>query len=235
MHEGAVSTRIGLHGIPAESEELGLARALALARLAGVRLHLTHVTTARGVALLAAAKAAGQLVTAAVPARHLVLTDEAVDESVYDTNTRVLPPLRPEADRLALVSAVLAGVVDVVSADHVPLTRVEKEHEYLVASPGAAGLETAFLAALTALHDPMAVLRAMATCPGRVLGLDPALRPGARADLVIFEAEGEHLAGPPHWSLGMNEPLAGRRLRGQVRATFVGGRIAYRASPDVIA
>jgi dihydroorotase len=235
MHEGAVSMRIGLHGIPAEAEEVGIARALALARLAGVRLHLTHVTTARGVELVRRARAEGQRVTAAVPARHLVLADEDVDRSGYDPNLRLVPPLRPPSDRAALIEAVKGAELDVVSADHIPLTRVEKEHEFSAAAPGGTGLETAFSAALTALGDLAVAVRALAVAPGRILGLDPRIAPGARAHLAIVEPGAEHVVGPPRESRGSNEPLAGRRLRGRVRATLVGGRLACGAVRGVIA
>ena len=233
MHEGVVSTTIGLHGIPPESEEIGLSRILALARLAGVRVHLTHLTTARSLALLRAAVAEGLPVTASVPARHLVLTDAAVDESGYDPNTRLLPPLRPESDRAALVAAVRAGELQ-ISADHVPWSRVEKEHEFIVAVAGAVGLETAFAAALTALGDLRAVVAAMAVAPGRVLGLDPRIAIGAQADLVVL-SEADATVGSRRASRGCNEPLQGRTLRGVVRATLVGGKLAYTAGGDVIA
>ncbi len=234
MHEGLVSTRIGVHGIPAAAEEIGIARAVACARQTGVRLHLTHVTTARGAAMLARAKEEGLPVTGGVPARHLLLTDQALDDREYDPNLRVLPPLRPEEDRLALIEAVRSGVIDVISADHVPWTRVEKEHELMVASAGALGLESAFAAALTALGDLALVVRAMAVAPARVLGLEAALRPGARADLAVIDAEhlGPHPA--PRYSKGCNEPLVGHALRGCTRATLALGRVAWAAESVVI-
>lgn len=234
MHEGEVSTRIGLHGISAAAEEIGAARAIALCRLTGVRLHLTHVTTARCVALLAAAKAEGLPVTGAVPARHLLLTDEALDQRFYDPNLRVLPPLRPAADRDALRAAVREGVVDVIAADHVPWTRVEKEHEITVASAGALGLESAFSAALTALDDLASVVRGLSLGPGRVLGWEPALRVGARADLAVLDPAARQPHPGPRFSRGCNEPLAGVELSGRVRATFARGRLAWAESTLVI-
>lgn len=234
MHEGQVSTRIGLHGIPAAAEEIGVARAISLARLTGACVHLTHLTTARGLALLAAAKAEGLPVTAAVPARHLGLTDEAVDAREYDPVLRLLPPLRPEADRAALVEAVRSGLIDVVSADHVPWTRVEKEHEFAVASPGAVGLESAFSAAMTALGDLGAVVRAMAVAPARLLGREAALRVGAEASLAVLEPDTLGPLPAPRYSRGCNEPLAGVTLRGRVRATLVAGRATWGPRSPVI-
>lgn len=234
MHEGEVSTRIGLHGIPAAAEEIGIGRAIALARHTGVRVHLTHVTTARGVALLWSARQEGLPVSGGVPARHLVLTDEAVDERVYDPNLRLLPPLRPESDRAAVTEAVREGVLEVVSADHVPWTRVEKEHEFTVASPGGAGLETAFAAALTALGDLGVVVRALSLAPARLLGLDPRLAPGARADLAVVDPDARVTIEGPRFSRASNEPLAGRQLRGRVLASFSGGRLAWDSRQGVI-
>lgn len=234
MHEGAVSAAVGLHGIPAASEEIGVARALALARVTGCPVHLSHVTTARAVELVRRAREEGLSVTAGTPARHLVLTDQAIDETEYSANLRLMPPLRPESDRAALVAAVRDGVIDVVSADHVPWTRVEKEQEFMLASPGALGLESAFSAALTALDDLSLVVLAMAVRPGRRVGLDPAVRPGAAADLAIVDAQARGPLPPPAHSKGMNEPLTGRALRGRVRATFVDGRLAWENPLGVI-
>lgn len=234
MHEGVVSTRIGLHGIPGAAEEIGVARTLAVARQTGVRVHLTHITTARAVDLLASAKTEGLPVTGGVPARHLLLTDQAIDDSVYDPNFRVLPPLRPEQDRLALLDAVRRGIIDVVSADHVPWTRVEKEHEFSVASSGALGLESAFSAALTALGDIAVVVRAMATAPARVLGLEHVIRVGARANLTLLDIEHQGPLAPPRFSKSCNEPLVGSVLRGLVHATFSDGRVAWGGDALVI-
>lgn len=234
MHEGQVSTRIGLHGIPAAAEEIGVARAVAVARQTGVRLHLTHITTARGAAMLAQAKVEGLPVTGGVPARHLVLTDQALDDSGYDPNFRVLPPLRPEEDRLALIAAVRAGVIDVITADHVPWTRVEKEHELMVASAGALGLESAFAAAWTAIGDLAVVVRALAIAPAAVLRREATLAVGAPANLTVLDLEHRAPLAPPRYSKGCNEPLAGRMLAGRVQATLTEGRMAWAAETGVI-
>ena len=233
MHEGPVSTRIGLHGIPAEAEEIGVARICALARLTGARVHLTHITTARAVAMLAHARSEGARVTASTPARHLVLTDEAVERGGYSSRFRLLPPLRAEADRQAIIAAVRAGLLSICS-DHCPLSRVEKEHEFSLATPGGMGLETAFSAAMTALGDLDVVLTAMSAAPSALLGLDARIALGAAADLVLLRAGGVDTVGPPRYSRGSNEPLAGLTLSGSVVATVVSGRLAWALDPSVI-
>lgn len=230
MHEGVVSLSVGLRGVPEAAEEVGVTRVLALARATGARVHLSHVTTARAVAVLRAARAEGLPFTAAVPARHLLLTDAAVADSGYETRFRLMPPLRPERDRLALIQAVKDGVVDVISPDHVPLGRVEKELEFQVAEPGAVGLESAFAAALTALSgDLPTVVARLSLGPAAALGLRPRVEAGALADLVVLDAQVEGRFGAPRWSKGRSEPLEGLPCRGQVRATFVAGRLAFAA------
>jgi dihydroorotase len=228
MHEGDVSVTLGLRGIPAAAEEIGVARAIALARLTGTRLHLSAVTTIKAIALVRAAKADGVAITAAVPARHLVLTDAVVEDSVYDTATRLLPPLRSEADRVAAVAAVKDGTLDVIGADHVPHTRIEKELEYMHAKPGAVGLESALRAALTGLDgDVSALVQAMAVGPASVLGRSAEISLGAPADLVVFDCDVVQVQPDTGRSKGINEPLAGHELHGRVRLTIRDGCIIY--------
>ena len=227
MHEGEVSTQIGLRGIPAAAEEIGVAKGIALARLTGARVHLSQVTTAGSVELLRTAKASGVDVTAAVPARHLVLTDREVDHSVYNTATRLLPPLRSEQDRDAVCVGVADGTIDCISADHVPMTSLEKEHEFMHAKPGAMGLETAFSAALTALGDIGKVVVALAVKPAAVIGKNARLTPGSIADVVVLDVEAQRTVAGPYRSKGLNEPLEGAVLTGQVVATIRDGCIIY--------
>lgn len=224
MHEGVVSLSVGLRGLPEAAEEVGVTRVVALARATGARVHLSHVTTARAVAVIEGARREGVAVTAAVPARHLLLTDAAVAESAYDTRFRLMPPLRPERDRLALIDAVRRGVIDVVAPDHVPLGRVEKEIEFQYAEPGAVGLESAFAATFTALDGDLELtVRRLSLGPAAVLGLVARVAPGARADLVLIDPAAAGSCPPPRWSRGCNEPLEGRTLRGRVVRTLVGG------------
>jgi len=228
MHHGQVALRMGLRGIPAESEEIGVGRAIALARLTGARVHLTHVTLARSVALLRLAQESGLAVTGGVPARSLVLTDQAVDDQEYDTATRVLPPLRPASDRDAVVAGLRDGVLSCAHADHVPWSRVEKEVEFEYAPFGATGLETALRAVLTGLEgDVLTAVRALSVGPADVLGRAAEITPGALADLVIFEVGEPTIVRGPFRTRGVNEPLVGRSLLGRVVATVVAGRVVY--------
>jgi dihydroorotase len=231
MHEGMVSTQIGLRGIPAASEEVGVGRAIAMARLTGARIHLSQVTTVAAVSLIRSAKAQGISVTCGVPARHLLLTDRLVDESVYDTATRLLPPLRTEADRAACVAAVMDGTIDCITADHVPLTPLEKEVEFMHATPGAMGLETAFSAALTALSDVGVTVRALAVGPAAVIGRQAAIEVGSDADVVVFDPDAKRVISGPFRSKGLNEPLEGRTTRGRIYLTICNGCIIYGPQP----
>ena len=225
MHEGVVSLSVGLRGLPEAAEEVGVTRVVALARATGARVHLSHVTTARAVAVLEGARREGLAVTAAVPARHLLLTDAEVAESGYDTRFRLMPPLRPARDRAALIEAVRAGVIDVVAPDHVPLGRIDKELEFQYAEPGAVGLESAFAATLTALEGDLALtVRRLSLAPAAVLGRTATIGVGAVADLVVLDPNAVGPCAGPLYSKGCNEPLAGRSLRGRVVRTFVAGR-----------
>ena len=227
VHEGPVALRIGLRGLPAASEEMGTGRAVALARLTGARIHLHGVSTAEAVQHVRAAQQQGLPVTCSVPARNLILTDEDVERSGYNTALRLLPPLRTETDRQALVQAIQDGTA-MVTAGHFPLSRVEKEHEFERSAPGGAGLESAFSATFMALDgDLMRVAEALSTRPAAVLNGRAALEHGCLADLVLVDPNAENHIGAPELSMGVNEPLAGQALRGTVKATMVAGRWAF--------
>lgn len=228
MHEGAISMQIGLRGIPAASEEVGLAAIIALLRLTGGRVHITHLSTERSVSLLSQARAEGLSISASVAARSLMLTDEQVSISGYSSATRLLPPLRPESDRRALCRALADGLLDCVSSDHQPWTRVEKEVEFERCDPGAVGFESAFAATLTALDgDLPLVARVLACQPARVIGREACIRVGAPADLVVVDPNVQRPVGPPRLSRGVNEPLQGLNLRGRVELTLVDGVVRH--------
>ena len=227
VHEGPVALRIGLRGLPSASEEMGTGRAVALARLTRARVHLHGISTAQAVRQVRVAQEQGLNVSCGIPARNLILVDEDVARSQYDTSLRLLPPLRTGTDREALLQAVRDGVA-MVTAGHVPLSRVEKEHEFERSAPGGAGLESAFAATLTALDGDLAlVAEALSTRPASVLGERAALSEGCRADLVLVDPLAETCIGAPQFSMGVNEPLSGRTLRGAVKATMVAGRWAF--------
>ena len=245
MHEGTVSSRLGLRGAPAESEEVAVARDLALARATDGRLHLAHVSTARSVELIRAARARGTRVTAEVTPHHLVLTDAWVAgehgaRTPYDANCRVNPPLRTDGDRAALAEGLADGTIDAIATDHAPHDVVDKACEFDLAAPGISGFETAFGLLMRLLdHQPdgaqplslPTLIRALTVRPARAFGLPfGTLQPGAAADLVLLDPSAEWTVDARRfYSKGKNSPLDGERLRGLVRLTMVAGRVVHEA------
>ena len=228
MHEGKVATRIGLRGIPESAEVNGISTILNLARETECPVHLSHVTTARGVELVHRAKQEGLPVSAGVPARHLALTDAFIEDSMYDTRGHLLPPLRPESDRLALIDGVRERIIDCVFANHTSCTRVEKEVEFALSVPGAIGLETAGSVAYQNIADPMTTFRALGFATKYIFGQERSLSVDAPADIVIFDPEAFWTPGPCYHSKGNNEPLEGMTMKGRVIASFIAGNWMYR-------
>jgi dihydroorotase len=255
MHEGTISTLLGLRGWPAAGEDVMLARDLALVRTTGAKYHAAHLSTAGSVELIREAKRAGLPVTAEVTPHHLLLTDawvagertgplaEALAASGmslapgerYDTNTKVNPPLRTAADCAALLDGLIDGTIDAVATDHAPHTSVDKACEYGEAAFGISGLETALASLLTLVHagriDLATLVAGLTVRPARAWNLDAGtLRPGAAADITVFDPDEAWTVEPERFaSLGKNTPLAGITLRGRVRQTWLGGTLVYEA------
>ncbi|MBN2171922.1 MAG: dihydroorotase [Candidatus Krumholzibacteriota bacterium] len=232
MHEGAMATRLGLKGIPRESEDVAVDRDLRLAGMTGARLHIAHVSSRGAVDILRRAKAAGVRATAEVTPHHLLLTD--ADLADYDPHKKMNPPLREAADQEALVQGLLDGTLDCVATDHAPHTEVDKGQEFAAAPFGVTGLETALAAVLTRLVATglMPLPRALALLtsrPAAILGIEAGrLDDGAPADLVLFDpAERWTVRGAETASLAANTAFEGMELTGRVRATFLGGRPIY--------
>ena len=231
MHEGAVSSVLGLRGWPAVAEEAIIARDMLLADHVGSRLHVCHVSTAGSVELLRWGKARGVAVTAEVTPHHLVLTDECARG--YDPRFKVNPPLRTEHDVEALRAGVADGTIDAVATDHAPHPVEAKEGEWAGAAMGMTGLETALSVAVHALVQPghldwAGLARVMSTNPaaiGRVAGQGGALAAGHRANLVLVDPGARTVVDPArHASLGRNSPFAGTELPARVVATVLAGR-----------
>ncbi|MFN2589591.1 MAG: dihydroorotase [Actinomycetota bacterium] len=235
MHEGQYSALLGLAGYPAEAEEIVAARDIALARLSGGRLHLTHVSAAQTIELIRAAMARKQPMTADVTPHHLTLTD--ADLVSYDTNLKVNPPVRSAEHRDALRLALADGVLDAIATDHAPHAPEEKEQEFDQAPPGTTGLETALAVVLTELVEPGVIdlssaIRRMSSVPAHILGLGDhggPLTPGRPANLVVFDPSAEWVVGERRmFSMGRNSAFAGQRLRGRVLHTMVRGEFTVR-------
>lgn len=230
MHEGEWSRRFGLPGLPAVAETAAVARDILLAGAAGARLHLAHLSTAGSVELLDWARRRGLPVTAEVTPHHLLLTDAAVRE--HGAAAKVNPPLRPEEDRLAMLQALRAGLIDIIATDHAPHSAAEKERGLAEAPFGIAGLETAVPLLLTELVRPgllslAGLVEAYSCRPARLLGLPGGtLRRGAPADLAVLDLEAASTVEPARfYSRARHSPFAGRTLRGRPVMTLVGGEI----------
>lgn len=231
VHEGAHATCCGLPGSPAEAETVMVARDIELARLTGGHLHVAHVSAARSVELIRAAKAAGIRVTAEVTPHHLALTDEVIRS--YDTNTKMAPPLRSAADREALIEGLADGTLDCIATDHAPHAVHEKDVEYTAAAFGVIGLETSLGVALELVRqerlDPLTMVARMSSGPARTFGLrGGTLELGAPADLALIDPERVwKVEAHGISSRSQNSAFLGRELRGRTRCTWVGGRLVH--------
>lgn len=230
MHEGVVSTRLGLRGWPREAEDIIVARDVRLVESTGGRYHLAHVSTQGAVAILRDAKHRGLPVTAEVTPHHLLLTHEAVIG--YDTACKVNPPLREEEDVEALREALADGTIDAVATDHAPHSSLEKDCEFDEASPGMIGLELVVPTLLDLVDQgkiPLArLVTALTAGPARIVGLTaPTLREGAPADMVLIDPT------TPWTPKGLrsksrNSPFLDRSFARSVELTLLAGRAVYR-------
>ncbi len=235
MHEGIVSTRLGLKGIPSAAEEIMVARDIILAELTGGHVHLCHMSTRGSVELIRRAKDKGLRVTAEACPHHFTLTHEACEG--YNTNAKMNPPLREEADREAICQALRDGTIDAIATDHAPHHYDAKEREFDQAPNGIIGLETAFplanaeLVARGILTLPQLVDR-MSTVPARIFGLPGgSLGKGAPADVVILDPDVAWTVEPSAFrSKSRNTPFGGRSVRGRAVATIVRGQVVFRLS-----
>jgi dihydroorotase len=230
-HEGEVSTRLGLPGIPEAAETVAVARDLALIDQTGVRAHFCGVSSARAVQMIAEAQRRGLPVSADVTAHHLHLTEQ--DIGYFDTQCHVQPPLRSRRDRDGLRRAVAKGVVGAVCSDHQPHEPDAKLAPFSDAEPGISGLETLLPLTLKLVNEKLVSLpQAIALVtqkPADILGLDTGrLGIGATADICIFDPKERWiLTAETMASRGHNSPFLGSEFRGRVTHTIVGGRIVY--------
>jgi dihydroorotase len=233
MHEGEMSTMLGLKGIPGESEDVMVARDVVLAGLTGGRLHICHVSTARSLRFIEDARGSGVPVTCEATPHHLTLTEAAVRD--YGTNFKMKPPLRSEADRQALISGLKSGLIDAIASDHAPHSIEEKDQEFEVAPFGVIGLETTLgVACEHLLHAGLLELtdlvRLLSTNPARILGLPlGTLKPGTAADITMFDPGRRWVVDSNSLlSKSSNTPFEGWEVRGRAVNTMVAGRLVLR-------
>ena len=229
MHEGKVSVRLGLKGIPAAAEEIMVYRDIRLARLAGARLHLAHVSTAGSVAIIREAKLAGFDITAETAPHYFTLTDEAV--LGFDTNAKVNPPLRSEWDREAIMEGLADGTIDVIACDHAPHSVLEKDVEFAEAAFGLIGLETSVGLSLKLVHEGVLTMSQfiakMSTNPAAILRVPGGtLAPGSPADLTLIDPNREWTVDAAQFaSKSRNCPFQGWNLRGKAVMAIINGNI----------
>ena len=231
MHEGEVSRKLGVPGIPAAAEDCGTAREIAAAASLGAPIHICHVSTKGSVELIRDAKARGVRVTAETCPHYLLLTDQALESQ--DADYRMNPPLRTEEDRLALIEGLLDGTLDAIATDHAPHSPEEKA-DFFKAPNGSIGMETSLAATLTALQGKLSlseILEKMSVNPARILGIPGGtLREGTNADVVLFDPKKEWVVDPEKLhGKSKNTPFKGRKLKGKVVLTIFRGRVVYDA------
>jgi dihydroorotase len=230
MNEGTTSYALGLPGIPAIAEEIAIARDIAIARHTGCRLHIQHVSTARGIAIVRRAKDEGVPVTCEVTPHHLIFTEAAVGD--YDTRFKMDPPLRLDDDRAALLAALRDGTADVITSDHAPHSAFEKNTDFTSAPFGVSALDTSLLAMFHHFVKPgkldwATLIERYALAPRRLLGLPaPIIAGGNAVDAVLFDPTASTMVDCAFLrSQGHNNPFLGQVLAGQIRMVMLGSRI----------
>ncbi len=234
VNEGLSSTIAGLKGIPRASEDIMIARDIALAESLDTAVHICHVSTHSGVRLIRDAKKAGIKVTAETCPHYYAVTDEII--RTFDTNTKVNPPIREEIDKQAILEGLKDGTLDCIVTDHAPHHVNDKNVEYNLASFGISGIETSFGFAITYLYKAGVlslpeIAKKMSKNPAEILGLEGgSIKEGGVADLMIADLEETWVVDPQKFvSKGKNSPFGGYVLNGVVKYTIVDGVIKYQA------
>ncbi|MDH5358735.1 MAG: dihydroorotase [Gammaproteobacteria bacterium] len=231
VHEGTVSTRLGLGGIPEAAETIAVARDILLIEQTGVRAHFHCLSTSRAVAMIAEAQKKGLPITADVSAHHLHLSEHDIGN--YDGFSHVLPPLRSTRDREQLQQAVRDGVISAICSNHQPLDNDAKLGPFSETTPGISGLETLLPLTMKLVDDDELTLQqaiASLTCnPAEILGIDAGqLKVGGKADICIFSPNSHNECQPQQFiSAGKNSPFAGWLFNSEVLLTFFNGRVVY--------
>jgi len=230
-HDGEVATRLGLTGIPVAAETIALTTILQLARETGAQVHLTRISSAAAVELIAAARRSGIQVTCDVSIHHLHLCERDIGN--FNPHARLAPPLRAESDREALRRGLADGTINALCSDHTPVDDDAKQIPFDDAEPGATGLELLLPLTLkwaAEMKLPLSQALARVTCePARILGIEAGtLSPGAPADICVFDPQGSfHVSRESIRSQGKNTSFLGVDLPGRVRFTLIDGHLAY--------
>ncbi|MFP4193571.1 MAG: dihydroorotase [Desulfosalsimonas sp.] len=235
INEGAVSTRLGLAGIPNAAESVMVMRDIALSELTRTPVHIAHVSTMESVEAIRAAKARGALVTAETAPHYFTLTDEAVNS--YDTRAKMNPPLRTEKDRLAVAEAIADGTIDAIATDHAPHSGLEKELEFDLAANGIIGLETSLALGLRLVDNGMLSLErliaAMSKNPAKILGKASGIAPGLPADITVIDLSAKYkYRAEKGRSRSRNSPFDGWNLKGRAVYTIAGGQPVFDLSQE---
>jgi dihydroorotase len=232
MNEGVVSTRLGLKGWPHAAEDIIVARNIILSHYTGAHIHMQHISSALSVELLRRAKKDGIHVTGEATPHHIALTEDAL--GTYDTNLKMNPPLRTEADRRAIIAGLRDGTLDCIGTDHAPHAPEEKDKEFDYAPNGIIGLETALPVCLDVLvrqnrFKLPAVIDLMTRKAANILKLPAGtLAPGAAADVCIFDPDETWLYKTyGAFSKSINSPWDNQKLKGRVKSTIVSGRVVF--------
>ena len=233
MNEGHRSAMLGMKGRPTVAEDIAVARDILLAEYAGARVHIAHVSTARSVDLIREAKKRGVRVTAEATPHHLTLTDECVN--LYDSSTKVNPPLRSKNDCEAIVEGLKDGTIDAVVTDHSPHAQEDKDREYVYAASGFPGLETSLGIMLTDFYhtkklDLPLIISKMSYEPAKVFGMDCGdISVGKKADIAVIDTEAKWTVDDKKfYTRGSHSPFVGRNLQGKAVLTVVNGNIVMR-------
>ena len=234
VHEGEYSTMLGLEGISHLSDDLMIGRDIMLARKSGALIHITHLSTAGGVAMIREAKKEGLNITCDVTAHHLFFNDSALGS--FNTNFKVKPPIRSEIDRIALVDGVRDGTIDAIISDHAPHLDTGKNTTFKQAEFGTTGLETLFGACYTilSLKEEIGiekVIPLLTTNPAKILGIEAGkIEIGKRADITIIDlGQEEETTWESFVSSSKNSAFMGQKLQGKIIYTIGNGKIEYRS------
>lgn len=230
-HDGKVAARLGLLGVPEVAETAAVMEMLLLAEETGVRLHLGQLSCARSVAMVAEARQRGVAVTADVAMHQLLFTEEAL--SGFDSRYHVVPPLRTEADRKALLKGVEDGVIDAIVSQHQPHDSAAKQAPLGMSEPGLSTVESVFSMGLALVArgelSMASLMRSLTEGPAGVIGGSAGLTQGAEASFSLWDLEGQWQATPDNvFSRGLHVPMPGQKLDGVVHWTVAQGRVAYR-------